>query len=522
MAAHSLPAMENLVMTLRAIASSDCFKEIASVYDSTTSLNKQLEDKHAEVENLRAEMKKMQDNHDIIHQGSLENYRKSCKKLEDEKASLWADSYTLKAAVKDKEDAAAECKDKSDALQNEANELKASLEEEKKKAIAAQNEVAKLKKSVEEKNSEIGKLKESLSSEKNQVSALTKELSESQKDNISLRGQLEKATKKITDLESFASQLHEEDEDKFVEKLSDLWKSAYKLMESTFKEDIPDQILGNQVAWRRLKELELGPQHGQHQVPLPQSNSQAAKQMRIAVMLAILARTIDKDIFQPTYILDGESGIRELLVLQAIADSGKEAYCRSILLSMFPEEQTKVSKERVKEVVGHVGWYAQDLLSVTQFETFKAGLEQIVQSASDLWKTIQRAKQRYEPNFALDDYEDFDWDIISFEERTAAAGEEGSAEVAGAGNDEDLLVIFPRVYAVDDSDPDPITHGVVLKRSQSAEATQELERTRTANPTLGRTATSRARQLRPRSMSFPVNDNRFLPPSTLPSGSGSG
>lgn len=509
-------------MALRAITSSDGFKEISCVYDSTTSLNKQLEDKHAEVEKLHAEMKKMQDHHDIIHQGSLENYRKSHKKLEDEKASLWANSYTLKAAVKDKEDAAAKCKEKSDALQKEADELKASLEEEKKKAAAAQDEVAELKKSVEGKNSEIGELKESLDSERTQVSALKDELSASKKDNTSLRGQLEGATKKITDLESFASQLHEEDEDKMIEKLGDLWKSAYKLMESTFKEDLPDQVLGNQVAWKRLKELELGPQHGQHQVPLPQSNSQAAKQMRIAIMLAILARAIDKDIFQPTYILDGESGIRELLLHQAIADSGKEAYCRSILLSMFPEEQTKVSEERVKEVIGDVGWYAQDLLSVTQFETFKAGLEQVVQNASDLWKTVQHAKQRYEPNFALEDYEDFDWEVIGFEERAAADGEEGSAKVTGAGNDEDLLVIFPRVYAVDDSDPDPITHGVVLKRSQSVEATQELERTRTANPTLGRTATSRARQLRPRSMSFPVNDNRFLPPSTLPSASGSG
>jgi hypothetical protein len=391
------------------------------------------------------------------------------------------------------------------------------LEEEKNKAIAAQNEVAELKKSVEGKNSEIGELKESLNSEQNKVSALTKELSTSQEDNTSLRGKLEEATKKITDLESFASQLRVEDEEKLIEKLGDLWKSAYELMESTFKEDLPDQTLGNQVAWKRLKELELGPQHGQHQVPLPQSNSPAAKQMRIAVMLAILARAIDKDIFQPTYILDGESGIRELLLHQAIADSGKEAYCRSILLSMFPEEQTKVSEERVKEVIGDVGWYAQDLLSVTQFETFKAGLEEVVQSASDLWKTIQRAKQRYEPNFALEDYDDFDWEIIGFEERTAAAGEEGSAKVTGAGTDEDLLVIFPRVYAVDDGDPDPITHGVVLKRSQSAEATQELEKTRTANPTLGRTTTNRARQLRPRSMSFPVNDNHFSPPSTLPS-----
>ena len=201
-------------MALRAITSSDGFKEIACVYDSTTSLNQQLEDKHAEVEKLRAEMKKMQDNHDVIHQGSLEIYRKSYKELENEKAALWADSYSLKAAVKKKEDAAAECKEKSDALQKEADELKASLEEEKKKALAAQGEVAELKKSVEEKDKEIEKLKGSLDSEQTQVSALKQELSASQTDNTSLRGQLEEATKKITDLESFASQLHEEDEDK--------------------------------------------------------------------------------------------------------------------------------------------------------------------------------------------------------------------------------------------------------------------------------------------------------------------
>lgn len=201
-------------MALRAITSSDGFKEIAGVYDSTTSLNKQLEDKHAEVERLRAEMKEMQDNHDIIHQGGLDNYRKSYQKLEKEKAAMWADSYTLKATVKQKEKAAAECKEKSDALQKEANELKVSLEEEKNKATAAQNEVAELKKSVEGKNSEIEKLKESLNGEQNKVSNLTKELSTSQEENTSLRGQLEAATKKITDLESFASQLREEDEEK--------------------------------------------------------------------------------------------------------------------------------------------------------------------------------------------------------------------------------------------------------------------------------------------------------------------
>jgi hypothetical protein len=42
--------------------------------------------------------------------------------------------------------------------------------------------------------------------------------------------------------------------------------------------------------------------------------------------------------------------------------------------------------------------------------------------------------------------------------------------------DEELLVIFLRIYLIEDAELDPITNGVVLMKSQSRKAAEEIER----------------------------------------------
>jgi hypothetical protein len=69
--------------------------------------------------------------------------------------------------------------------------------------------------------------------------------------------------------------------------------------------------------------------------------------MRIATILAIAARYINHYIFQPIYILNEDSGLRELLTHQAVIDSKKELFCRALLLSMFPKEQARTTAKRV-------------------------------------------------------------------------------------------------------------------------------------------------------------------------------
>jgi hypothetical protein len=64
--------------------------------------------------------------------------------------------------------------------------------------------------------------------------------------------------------------------------------------------------------------------------------------MRLAIFLAILAREVDKQIFQPTYLLPEDAGIREVLTNLGASDSEKESFCWSILLSINPNEQNAV------------------------------------------------------------------------------------------------------------------------------------------------------------------------------------
>lgn len=70
--------------------------------------------------------------------------------------------------------------------------------------------------------------------------------------------------------------------------------------------------------------------------------------------------------------------------------------------------------------------------------------------------------------------------------------------------DEELLVIFPRIYIVQDGGPSPITPGTVLRRSQSLAAVQELDRNKPSSPIVGK-GPVRSRTQKPRRMSVSVH-----------------
>jgi len=275
----------------------------------------------------------------------------------------------------------------------------------------------------------------------------------------------------------------------------------------------------NYGSWKKLKEHEIL----QHRIPLPPTNTSAAKHMRIAAILAILARSIDKLIFQPTYLLEEDSGIRELLLREAISCSKRESFCRALLGKMLPDEQADAAKERAKRVAAHVMLEVQELLPPDDAEKFKSGLERVAQYASDVWQDIQRAKERFEYNFELVSYQDIDWQPLSLEED--ANGEQAPTSDEG-GKDLELLVVFPRLYIVEDDEPDPITPGIVLMRSQSLAAARELEKGRTSNSTFGKPPSARSKPQRTRRLSTAMNGagsgnaegGNFLPQPSASSG----
>lgn len=330
-----------------------------------------------------------------------------------------------------------------------------------------------------------------------------------------------------------------------INHLDELWESACRLMEAHFKLDLPEKNLDNPTSWKRLRDSPLLDSH--IHVPLPRTNTAPAKQMRIALTLAILARLIDKHIFQPCYLFSSDSELRDLLVRLAVSNSKKEAFVRGMLLGIEEEEQGRTVKERRETVVREVVWYVGDLLADGEgdggrLEGFKTSLTDLVQRAAETWQLIQKSHVRYEPFFNLTHYDDLEWETLAFDgvtpHPTATPHPVGtSAPVPGpststtikfidqrprtpingvstptrtaspstpnpltAGSTNDILLcIFPRLYIFEDNEPQPVTSGVVLRKWQALAAAQELDRTKTGSP---RPPVARSTSKKPRQLSI--------------------
>lgn len=231
--------------------------------------------------------------------------------------------------------------------------------------------------------------------------------------------------------------------------------------------------------------------------------------MRIAATLAIFARCINLHLFVPTYVPDDDDIVRPLLLRLAMADSKRESFSRSVLLSMFPEEQAKNGLEAVSQVVKEVIHYVRDLLSEGQCERLRSGLEPVARQAYQIWKGIQLAQDKFEPLFTLENFDDMEWQQLKFDTDTPPT-DKGKVK-STAGVDGAHFVIFPRIYFVDNSEPEPITQGVALMRSQLIAATEEVEKNISSSPIIGRSG-ARTKAGRSRAQSVSLNGtSSFLP-----------
>lgn len=254
----------------------------------------------------------------------------------------------------------------------------------------------------------------------------------------------------------------------------------------------------------------MDPEFFSHHVPLPRTNSIYAKQMRIAVILAILARALDTHIFHPTYMFGEEGGVREVLCHLAVCDSKKESFCRGLLLSLFPDKQDEAADERIDNTTEYVMRHVQGLLPSAKNEEFETRLSQLARSACETWATIRATKERYEPSLDATQVEGFAWDTLLFDADIMGSIDQRPA-IQGSRDDE-ILFILPRLYVIEKNQtPRLIADGTVLRRSQSLAAAQELEGHQAvsqANPTFGRTASNRPKSRRRGDMSGSWNGTR--------------
>jgi hypothetical protein len=239
---------------------------------------------------------------------------------------------------------------------------------------------------------------------------------------------------------------------------------------------------------------------------MPSSNSYAAKGMRLAVILSILSKEIDKQIFQPNYLVPEDAQLRNIMSHLAATDGDKESFCRSMLLSIDQQSQQETLQLRIQSVVRKVSSYVHSWLSDSQYNEFRQSVANIAQKAIDIWLPIQRAQKKYEPDFEPLDWNDNEWAIFDL------PGENTEKNTtAHAIASDTLLTIFPRISQVNNDKRFPLTFVTQLTKSHPLCIQAEEEFNQKPNsPTIGHTVSNRTRRKSSVANTAQPNENDFL------------
>ncbi|PHH58492.1 hypothetical protein CDD82_2949 [Ophiocordyceps australis] len=150
-------------------------------------------------------------------------------------------------------------------------------------------------------------------------------------------------------------------------------------------------------------------------IPLPLSNSPAARQMRVAAALAIMADSLAQYILQPTYLLRDSNELSDLLAGLSIEDPAREAYVRAVLLSVSPDRQEQNRRTRCGHAVVDVLSYTASLLSSPErIDDLRAALEAMCEQVCAEWSHVQALAERVETSF--DTYESHEWRCLGLSE----------------------------------------------------------------------------------------------------------
>jgi hypothetical protein len=185
--------------------------------------------------------------------------------------------------------------------------------------------------------------------------------------------------------------------------LNSVFASARDLAEAYFGEELPDNIVANNSLWDKICKHNPSSRN----IPLLQSNSQLAKQMRVALLVSVLGHQLSEHVFQPTYLntLEGLSGLSSLLKNLAEIQPEFESYLRSVLLKASASitiDTEPVDKACLKAVVSAVTDVVLTVVPEPKRTRFEADLQKLCNTACEKWGFIQALDDRIVPNLGTD------------------------------------------------------------------------------------------------------------------------
>ncbi|KAL1845424.1 hypothetical protein Plec18170_009780 [Paecilomyces lecythidis] len=446
--------LDTLVATVQALSSNPTFKNGSVLLDENKRLNQELRAKDRDISELKQKLKELENQKKITYNELLEeNHQK---------------------------------RNQNEAQSKEINCFKAII-------IEKEQEIKKLQQENRSKNICMDKLNsDSIQLQKGHETALRR-VKELEREVKSLQETVQGSSTRLQELQGFVIPYSDHQEEEIRDKFNSLWEDTWNNLSKHFQEDLPNNSL--QVSTRyaivvadayyspskhpRWKDLRHSLDHTTHPVPLPESNTLAAKQMRLVIVSALLAREINDKMFQPVYLSENENGFRDLLCNLAMTDHKKESFLRGMLLAIDPQGQATQEEKNRKMVMEIVGLRLKDLFPQPRFLEIQKSLKAILKQAAEIWGLIQRCRQRYEPDFEPSRWDDFQWVPLSGVERKIGPEDQ---ETNGETIDEAVLTVFPRISRLEHHCRVPLNWTVVLTRLQCVIAEQEQKPTELPSP----------------------------------------
>ena len=174
--------------------------------------------------------------------------------------------------------------------------------------------------------------------------------------------------------------------------LDSIFQSAFALVQEYFHVDFEEETLRDPGRWSSLLDHSLV----KRIIPLPTTNSPAAKQMRTAAALAVISLALHQHVFQPTYLLNDGVELGKIMFGLASKDPARETYLRSVLLAILPEQQRKMAAQRVENVVRDVVACVGPLLPCHKGAAFQSALSDVCTKTCEQWARIQRLENKVE------------------------------------------------------------------------------------------------------------------------------
>ncbi|WZH44066.1 uncharacterized protein QYS62_005082 [Fusarium acuminatum] len=450
-----------------------------------------------EKEELKRDKEKLQ----VAYDENIQALSRRQSELQEQKASfekqLSSQRAENEATVKSKQAA-------DENIKKHQAKLTTMEEQIEKQSSSAKQLINEIKK----KESLVNALEASKASQQESLTKAEKELAKFRSTQQSMQKRIDELTTSLNETRTGLTTFHsfvvkldnfEARRSEVGDALDDILQNALSLMRSYIGIPLDNAFLTDTTVWGRLRKSTPI----DRSIPLPNSNSPAARLMRVAAGLRIYSMALVDHVFRATYLTQ-DNDFEDILGDLETEDPLHGAFTRAVLLKIQSARPARTREARAKMVADQVSGVIADLVPPSQQESFQARLYHISLEACKSWLVVQQLLEPVRPLFSSSMPEDWVPLCFSTAQNKGEAGPPGAARepsVMRAENqnlqtrsptaesqpvetDDIMQYVWPAFFIPSSQQEDDvgdqilelIHRGHVITRSQSREAEDEMSR----------------------------------------------